>query len=330
MTDPEAPVDIDFDIDLSLRESDDTLPASVQWDDNFAAAGESASPGDDWPVVSHRDAVVDADTLADEAALAESPATLEIADPDPDPPAEPWRESSPRVDRRFPLFGSTRPADDSDEPLIKVPAAPRAPLAVRRTPETPRLRAVPRSAPRPSRAIEAAPALDFAGDAPAPIVESMADVRARTASRLAGPTVHAAASGPGARAAAAAIDHLLLGAIDLAVVYFTLRMTGLTMAGLSTLPITPLAAFLLLVKLSYFCAFTAVGGQTIGKMAMRIRVVTSDDQMVDGALAMKRTLFGAASAVLLGLGFLPALFGAERCALHDRLTRTRVVALPSA
>jgi uncharacterized RDD family membrane protein YckC len=88
-------------------------------------------------------------------------------------------------------------------------------------------------------------------------------------------------------------------------------------------------AFLLLVKLAYFSAFTAVGGQTIGKMATRIRVVTAEDQTVDGPLAVKRTLAGAISAVTFGLGFVPALIGPERRALHDRLTHTRVVALPS-
>jgi uncharacterized RDD family membrane protein YckC len=188
----------------------------------------------------------------------------------------------------------------------------------------------------------------------------MAEVRARTASRLdagedreSGPPrqrwsggphgdpasakaalavspPHAEVSGAGARLLAAVIDHALLGAIDLAVVYFSLRMAGLTMAGVWVLPVAPLVAFLLLVKLSYFSAFTAVGGQTIGKMATRIRVVTAEDATVDGPLAVKRTLAGVASAALLGLGFLPALIGSERRALHDRLTHTRVVALPSA
>jgi hypothetical protein len=37
-----------------------------------------------------------------------------------------------------------------------------------------------------------------------------------------------------------------------------------------------------------------------------------------------------ASAALLGLGFLPALVGSDRRTLHDRVARTRVVALPSA
>jgi uncharacterized RDD family membrane protein YckC len=308
MDDPDPSIEPDLDIELAFRDSDDTLPASVQWDDQFEH--------------------MDADTLADAAALAESPTTREIADPDPEPQPEP---PLMRAGRKVRSFGAASLFDPGDEPLIKVPAAPRAPLAVRRTPETPRLRAVPRTVPKPSRPIESSPVLDFVAE-PVPLVEaeSSADVRARTVSRLAARTVPALVSGSGARLGAAAIDHLLLGAIDLAVVYFTLRMTGLSMDGLSRLPPVPLVAFLLLVKIAYFAAFTAVGGQTIGKMAMRLRVVTADNETVDGALAVKRTLAGVASAVTLGAGFLPALFGSERRALHDRLTHTRVVALPSA
>jgi uncharacterized RDD family membrane protein YckC len=310
ISEPGISIDPDLDIELALRASDDTLPATTQWDDNFEH--------------------MDADALAEAAALAESPATRNIADPDPDPVLEPPREAVTRFNRHVSSLGAASLFDDSDEPLIKLPAAPRAPLAVRRTPETPRLRAVARPMPRPSRPIDASPALDFVEEPPAPVVESIADARARTVSRLAARAAHAEISGPVARLSAAAIDHVLLAAIDLAVVYFTLRMTGLTMADLSMLPAVPLVAFLLLVKLSYFCAFTAVGGQTIGKMAMRIRVVTAEDESVDGALALKRTLAGAASAATLGLGFLPALVGSDRRALHDRLTRTRVVAVPSA
>jgi uncharacterized RDD family membrane protein YckC len=309
ISDPDPSIDLDFEV--ALRTSDDTLPASVDWDDQF----------------NH----MDADELADAAALAESPATLEIADPRPEPAPEPRRDPPMRAERKVSTIGPALLFDAGDEPMIRVPAAPRAPLAVRRTPETPRLRAVPRAMPKPSRPIESSPALDFVEE-PAPIadVESIAETRARTASRLAAVSHPAADSSPLARLAAAVIDHALLGAVDLAVAYFTVRMTGLTLDNLLMLPLVPLVAFLLLVKLSYFAAFTAVGGQTIGKMALRIRVVTADDETVNGPLALKRALAGVASAVTLGIGFLPALLGSERRALHDRLTHTRVVALPSA
>jgi uncharacterized RDD family membrane protein YckC len=306
MSEPDPSIEPELDVDLGSRTSDDTLPLSVQWDDNFEHMhGEAAE-------------------------LAESPAMLEIADPDPEPVPAPRRDVSRRFEPKAPASGAASLFDAGDEPLIRLPAAPRAPLAVRRTAEVPRLRAVHRAVPKPSRPIESSPSLDFVEDPPPLVaVESIEAARARTASRLAARMAHAEVSGPGARLTAAVIDLVLLGAIDLAVVYFTLRMTGLTMADLWMLPAVPLLAFLLLVKLSYFAAFTAVGGQTIGKMAMRIRVVTTEDETVNGPLAVKRTLAGVGSAVTLGLGFLPALFGSERRALHDRLTHTRVVALPS-
>ena len=136
-------------------------------------------------------------------------------------------------------------------------------------------------------------------------------------------------SGAARRLTAAAVDHLLLSAVDLSVIYFTLRMAGLPMSEWTALPPVPLAAFLLLIKLSYFCAFTTVGGQTIGKMAAHIRVVTTEDAAVDGGRAVKRAFAGVVSAAVLGLGYLPAFVGSERRALHDHVTHTRVIALPS-
>lgn len=230
-------------------------------------------------------------------------------------------------EEKLPLF-SPGP-DDSDEPLIKLAAAPRPPLAVRRTPESPRLRAVPKR----TRPLEEEPALQFAEQSPsdsATMAGLVADVRLRTTARLEAQVRPPEVSGAASRAAAVAIDHLLLAAIDVTVIYFTVRMAELPMSGWSLLPLAPLAAFLILLKLSYFSVFTAIGGQTIGKMAMRIRVVTAENTPLDMADSLTRSLASTLSAVSLGLGYLPALFGPEHRALHDRLARTRVVALPPA
>src|SRR5688572_8985198 len=78
---------------------------------------------------------------------------------------------APRAASSLPLF--QRPADE-DEPLIKLPAAPRAPLAVRRTPDKPRLRAVSKRTvdAAAAREIATVPALEFADapDMPPPLV----------------------------------------------------------------------------------------------------------------------------------------------------------------
>ena len=117
----------------------------------------------------------------------------------------------------------------------------------------------------------------------------------------------------------------MLAGADLAIVYFTLRIAGLSMADWRLLPPIPLIVFVLLLKFAYFCAFTAVGGQTIGKMALGLRVVGEDGGSLDGTAAARRAVAGLASAGFFGLGFLPALYGPERRAFHDRLTGTRVV-----
>ena len=253
-----------------------------------------------------------------ELASSEPLPEIHLVLPEPAPAVTPT--AFPQAERALPLFARSM-EDDGDEPLIKLPLAPRAPLAVRKTPEIPRLRAVP----RPMRRAE--PALEFLEE-----IEPDADVAPKPtapAPAVAIPLHHAGTSSAGARAAAAAIDHAMLLAIDLGVLYFTLRMAGLSMTDWRALPAAPLLTFLMFLKLAYFFAFTAVGGQTIGKMATKIRVVTDQDEAVDGARALQRTIAAGVSALLFGLGFVPALIGAERRALHDRVAHTRVVALRS-
>ena len=92
------------------------------------------------------------------------------------------------------------------------------------------------------------------------------------------------------RLAAAIIDVALLGAVNAAVLYFTLAIAGLTLDEVGLLPIMPLAAFLLLLNGGYLVAFTAAGGQTIGKMTAGIRVMNDDYQRVDLTGALLRAI----------------------------------------
>jgi hypothetical protein len=189
-------------------------------------------------------------------------------------PAAPMMQFVPTgsAEAALPLFA---PSDeDDDEPLIKMPATPRPPLAVRRTPDTPRLRAVPRAASRPALA----PVLQFSEE---PVEEAPVE---EAEERVADDS-----SRPGARLIAVAIDHAILLGIDLAIVYFTVRMAGLSMSEWRVLPLAPMLTFLALLKLAYFYAFTAVGGQTIGKMAVGTCVIADDGGAVDAARAMRRT-----------------------------------------
>jgi uncharacterized RDD family membrane protein YckC len=136
---------------------------------------------------------------------------------------------------------------------------------------------------------------------------------------------HAEPASVAARVAAVAIDLVILGAIDLIVVYFTMQICGLTRADLDILPKGPLFTFLLVQNGGYLVAFTA-GGQTLGKMAAGIKVVsTRGGASIDIPRSLLRTVVWLLLAAPAGLGFLTALAGPERRGLHDRCAGTRVI-----
>jgi uncharacterized RDD family membrane protein YckC len=148
------------------------------------------------------------------------------------------------------------------------------------------------------------------------------------------PVVHApvVAAPPGRRILAAVIDSVIVNGINAGVLYFTLKLCELPLSvtGFLQVPAVPLIGFLLLLDCGYFITFTTVVGQTIGKMATGLRVVHVDESGNDGhtpnfGFATLRTAAYGASILPLGLGFLPALIGRDRRALHDRLAETRVV-----
>jgi uncharacterized RDD family membrane protein YckC len=170
-------------------------------------------------------------------------------------------------------------------------------------------------------------------DAAVPVSRVAMRTAAEPATAAAAVTVTAPRSSSGVlrpRAVAGLIDHGILLGIDAVVLYFTLRMTGLTASEWSVLPLAPLLAFLVFVKLAYFGTFTVIGGQTIGKMATRLRVVTDDARTVGLSQGLWRAAASLASVASLGAGLLPILLGNDRRAFHDRVAGTRVVSIPHA
>lgn len=252
------------------------------------------------------------------------------------PPADPRREQSPsRVGSgELPLFHSG--SRDDDAPLVKLPAVPRAPVSVRKSTVVP----PPRQPHRPvfeefERDLDLED--DYEEDEDADAEEPFVDDDVAPVQR-AGPVhrtapVRAAAHAEVApilpRILAAGIDLGLLIGMDVFVLRLTLRICGLELADAAAIPVVPFAAFLALLNGGYVAAFTAVGGQTIGKMLTGIRVVTSEegartDRVPVGPSAL-RALGYLLSALPAGLGFLPVLIGSERRGVHDRLAHTRVV-----
>jgi uncharacterized RDD family membrane protein YckC len=87
------------------------------------------------------------------------------------------------------------------------------------------------------------------------------------------------------------------------------------------------------LPLVYEALMLARRGQTLGKMAVAIQVVSADGAMLTkgqawGRAAMKVALAQFCSCFGLLADYLPALFTVEKTTLHDMAARTRVVRLP--
>jgi uncharacterized RDD family membrane protein YckC len=68
-------------------------------------------------------------------------------------------------------------------------------------------------------------------------------------------------------------------------------------------------------------------GATVGKMAMKIKVIRPDGSPISYARSTGRYFAKALSGMILYIGFLMAFWDEEKCALHDRICQTRVVSV---
>ena len=150
----------------------------------------------------------------------------------------------------------------------------------------------------------------------------------------------------GRRLVAMLIDGLLMGAVScLLVVPFFFMLGGLAamsgaagqsqggdaalgLMGLLFYPVT--FAVQIGLPLVYESWMLQRNGQTLGKMALSLRVVTPDGEPLTrgqawGRSGLKVVLAPTCSCLGVLADDLPTLFTAERTALHDMAARTRVV-----
>lgn len=81
-----------------------------------------------------------------------------------------------------------------------------------------------------------------------------------------------------------------------------------------------------LLGLAYFYVLTLNGGQTLGKRAMRIKIIRLDGQKPDWITSALRQFLGyTLSTIPFLLGFIWAGWDAQKQAWHDKLARTLVV-----
>jgi uncharacterized RDD family membrane protein YckC len=207
------------------------------------------------------------------------------------------------------LFSAVQDGD------VPKPSPPRPPLAVRKAHVV--------AGPRPEKEPIRQRLLDLPSSDPdghVPKVHS-------GAGRAVAPTGHDSAEAAGTlpRVIAGGIDLLLLALVDAAVLYLTLRVCGLGIDELGVLPKAPLVVFFLIQNGAYLVAFNA-GGQTLGKVAVGIKVVTAPQgAAVDLGRSLLRTAVWVVLAAPAGLGLLSALLSRDGRGLHDRFAGTRVV-----
>ena len=127
------------------------------------------------------------------------------------------------------------------------------------------------------------------------------------------------------RVFSALADTLVLTTIAVLLMFGGASAAGTGLLSFVQAAPVPFAVAWLIFGLGYGILFVGTCGQTLGKMAMRIRVIGSDRFRVGYGKAAVRTLGYAAAMLTAGLGLILALKDAEHRALHDRLSGTRVV-----
>jgi len=134
------------------------------------------------------------------------------------------------------------------------------------------------------------------------------------------------------RVVASIIDSLALFAIQV-VCGILLRLTSSLVAdvmvgGGNTSQFLILLLFNMVINWAYFVVFTGSCGQTLGKMALRIKVVRTDGSDFGYGRALLREVPGKfVSGLILGIGYLMVAFDERKQGLHDKIADSYVVKL---
>ncbi len=83
--------------------------------------------------------------------------------------------------------------------------------------------------------------------------------------------------------------------------------------------------YLLLITYFYFCWHWVNGGQTLGMRSWHIKVTTKADTNLRWRYASLRFAGSILSCLLIGTGFIWAMFDKHYMALHDRLSGTKLI-----
>jgi uncharacterized RDD family membrane protein YckC len=128
----------------------------------------------------------------------------------------------------------------------------------------------------------------------------------------------------GSRFGAKILDNIIMYAVQFGIGFIVGAAAGNdpTMTILATV----LNVF---VGLGYTIAFLGWRGQTLGKMATKIKVVNPDGSDISWGKAFGRCFAEILSGCTLSIGYIIAFWDAEKRTLHDRLAGTRVISIDS-
>jgi uncharacterized RDD family membrane protein YckC len=141
--------------------------------------------------------------------------------------------------------------------------------------------------------------------------------------------IDGASAGFGRRAAALVYDAFLLAALLMIFTGGALFFTH----GAAVVPATAGAwvyvyrAGLVLVIAGYYVLNWLRSGQTLGMRAWRIRAVTAGGEALNWRAAVLRAAFGLLAWAPAALGVLWLYLDPDHLALHDRLSKTRIIRL---
>jgi uncharacterized RDD family membrane protein YckC len=141
--------------------------------------------------------------------------------------------------------------------------------------------------------------------------------------------ISGASAGFGRRAAALVYDALLVAALLMIFTFGALLFTH----GAAVVPANAGAwayvyrAGLVLVIAGYYLINWLRSGQTLGMRAWRLRVVSDSGKRLSFDAAALRLILGALAWAPAALGVLWLYVDPDHLALHDRLSRTRVIRL---
>jgi len=124
------------------------------------------------------------------------------------------------------------------------------------------------------------------------------------------------------RLAAMFYDSLLLGSVFFCATFILISFIGDGAIESGNLLYD---VFLLLLAYLYFCWHWVRSGQTLGMRSWHVLVVGESNTKLNWKQASLRYVASLLSLIVFGLGFVWALFDKRNKALHDHLSKTKLI-----